>query len=77
MGMANCPKLDFAGMVARMDAMTEAEKEALYQEAENPPKKDWRKFVQNVREHPEGLLSWDMDISFEEFARRVDAGEFD
>lgn len=75
--MANRPKLDFAGMVARMDAMSEAEKEALYQEAENPPKMNWREFVQNVREHPEGLMSWDCEESFEEFARRVDAGEFD
>lgn len=33
--------------------------------------------VEDIEKHPEHLLSWDMDITFEEYARRVRAGDYD
>lgn len=69
--------VDFSGVVAKIAAMSEEEREAAYQAVENPPKWDWRRFVADVRAHPEHLTSWDSEESFEDFAKRVDAGEFD
>lgn len=68
------PKLDFSDLAK---PMTEEEKMRRYLEVENAPKRDWRKFVAHIEEHPEALISWDMPMSFSEFARRVKAGEFD
>lgn len=32
-------------------------------------------FIENAEKHPEALSAWDMDIAFEEYARRVKAGD--
>lgn len=37
---------------------------------------DLLKFVERMETHPKSLSSWDMDIPFDEFARRVRAGEY-
>lgn len=57
--------------------MSEEEANRLYEEVENEPECDLRKFVADVRAGRVRLSSWDMAISFDEFARRVDAGEYD
>lgn len=38
---------------------------------------DNRAFVKRVRERPECLIAWDCRESFSEYAKRVEAGEFD
>lgn len=38
---------------------------------------DHRAFVKRVCERPECLIAWDHGESFEEYAKRVEAGEFD
>lgn len=38
---------------------------------------DHRAFVKRVRERPESLISWENSMSFDEYARKVDAGGFD
>lgn len=74
----NIPKPDLSGLMQRVIA-TEAAIEATgaYEESVKTHKFDWRKFVADVEAHPGTLSSWDMSISFDEFARRVKAGEFD
>lgn len=68
------PGLDLSGLGK---PPTEEEIEAGYQAIRNEPKCDWQKFVEEVRCHPETLSSWDGPMSFAEFVRRVEAGEFD
>ncbi len=68
------PDLDFSHLA---EPVSEQEEEKIYQEMLQRPKKDWRKFVDDAEAHPEMLSIWDMSISFDEFARRVRAGEFD
>lgn len=72
--MSNHPKVNVEALTA---PMTDAEFSELCREFEDKPKTDWRKFVADVRAHPEKLISWDSSESFEEFAKRVDAGEYD
>lgn len=68
-------RIDFSG--ARRDR-TVAEMEAICKRIESDAKKvDRRAFVEYAEQHPEVLTAWDMRISFEEFARRVRAGEYD
>lgn len=40
-------------------------------------REDRLKMIEDIEAHPEHLLSWDMDIPFPEYARRVRAGEYD
>lgn len=68
------PEIDFLALARPVSA---EEEEAAYQAFLNQPKHDWRKFVEEAEKHPEMLSVWDMSISFEEFARRVRAGEYD
>lgn len=68
------PKLDFSELAK---PISEDEAERLYREIMNGSKKNWRKFVEDAEKHPEMLSCWDMSISFEAFARRVRAGEYD
>lgn len=74
MGILNHPKLN-AEALSR--PMTEAESKRLRDKFENRPAIDWRKFVADAKAHPEHITLWDMPMSFEEFARRVEAGEYD
>ena len=69
------PKVDFSGVNWHM---SEAEINAICDRVEADAKKvDWRAFVEYAEQHPEALTAWDMGMSFDEFARRVRAGEFD
>lgn len=73
-GILDVPKLDFSSLA---EPMSDAEVAERCAKLDSAPKRDWRKFVEDVKKHPELLLSWDADISFDEFARRVRAGEYD
>ena len=71
----NIPKLDFSGFRRQR---TDAEIDAICDEIERKSDAfDFREFVDRMERHPEALTAWDMSISFDEFARRVKAGEYD
>lgn len=71
----NIPKviIDFS----KVRSMSEEEMECRCKKVESKSKIDWRKFVEEIENHPERLVSWEADISFPEFAERVKAGEYD
>ena len=73
----NSPDIDFSGVGKEIANMTEDEADRIYARILAAPKEDLRQFVKDVREKPWILSSWDMSIGFEEFARRVMAGEYD
>lgn len=68
------PEIDFSNL---SKPLTDKEATDLYMKIKNEPEPDWRAFVEHIEKHPEALISWDMDISFDEFARKVKAGEYD
>lgn len=69
------PKLDLSWLD---EPLTDEEYEKAVAETENDSnREDLIKFVERLEKHPESLSSWDMDISFDEFVRRVKAGEYD
>lgn len=71
----NIPKLDFSRLG---QPKTDAEMDAIYEQVEKESKSvDLRAFVERMEKHPEALTAWDMSITFDEFARRVRAGEYD
>lgn len=71
----NIPKLDFSNLGK---PKAEDEIDVIIKQIEEESKSvDWRKFVEDIEQHPSALSSWDCDIPFEEFARRVKAGEYD
>ena len=74
MATSGIPKIDFSKIRKRV---TRKEAKAAYEAIENAPKRDWRAFVAHIEAHPEDLISWDMPMSFSEFAKRVKAGEYD
>lgn len=72
--LRNMPKLDFSKIPMRV---SEEEVDAAYEHVMNASKTDARALVAAVRAHSETLSGWDMSISFDEFAKRVEAGEYD
>lgn len=68
--------LDFAAMRARAENLTEEEFQKIVAEwdASLATHEEMLRFVEEV-EKDGGKISWDMSCSFEEFARRVRAGE--
>lgn len=71
----NIPKLNFSGLGKPLsdeeceDAMAWAERKISREERIRE--------IEDIEAHPEHLLGWDMDIPFDEYARRVRAGEYD
>lgn len=58
--------------------LTEEEMDLAERElAESNARFSHRKFVQDVRAGLCQVIAWDMGMTFEDYARRVDAGEFD
>lgn len=75
MSRFNVPKLDFSVL---RKAPLELECETAMRWAERGiSREDRLKMIEDIEAHPEHLLSWDMDIPFPEYARRVRAGEYD
>lgn len=69
--LRNMPTLDFSKVPA---CMSEEEIEARYESVMSASKTDARSLVAAVRAHSETLSGWDMGVSFDEFAKRVEAG---
>lgn len=72
--LKNMPKLDFSKVSAYM---SDEEIDARYERVMSAPQLDARALVADVRAHSVVISGWDMDISFDEFAKRVEAGEYD
>lgn len=71
----NIPKLDFSGL---RKPLSEEECEDAMVRAERKISREERiREIEDIEAHPEHLLGWDMDITFDEYARRVRAGEYD
>ena len=71
----NMPKLDFSGL---RKPLSEEECEDAMVRAERKISREERiREIEDIEAHPEHLLGWDMDITFDEYARRVRAGEYD
>lgn len=69
------PGLDFSWLDEPFTDEEYAELEAQIERDSSPEK--LRELVNERETHPEHFSSWDMDISFDEFARRVKSGEYD
>lgn len=75
MSRFNVPKLDFS-VLRKVPSKLECE--TVMRLAERGiSREDRLKMIEDIEAHPEHLLSWDMDIPFPEYARRVRAGEYD
>lgn len=66
------PKLDFSGL---RKSMSEEEIDAICEKIESTSRQNLLAFVDRLEKHPEALTAWDIPIPFDEFARRVRAGE--
>lgn len=67
------PELDFSWLE---QSFTNEECEKAAREVEQScTHDDLLKFVEDVESHPEHLSSWDADVTFDEFARKVKTGE--
>lgn len=69
------PELDFSDIDKEYSEEEYAELEAQIEKDSSP--EELRKLVDEMENHPEHFSSWEMDIPFREFARRVKAGEYD
>lgn len=68
-GYFSIPELDFSFLKT---PLTKDEcRKALAELEQNSNMKEELEFIEDIERHPEHLSSWDMDISFEEYARRV------
>ena len=71
----NIPELDFSGL---RKPLSDGECEDAVVWAEHKISREERiREIEDIEAHPERLLGWDMDIPFDEYVRRVRAGEYD
>lgn len=71
----NVPKLDFSAL---KKPLTDEECAEAMEWAERKISREERlREIEDIEAHPEHLLGWDMNITFDEYARRVRAGEYD
>lgn len=75
MSRFNVSKLDFSAL-RKVPSKLERETAMMWAER-GISREDRLKMIEDIEAHPEHLLSWDMDIPFPEYARRVRAGEYD
>lgn len=71
------PKFDFSGVREKVESMTDEEFQDVVADMESMlvTHDDRMRFIEYVEQNNGGRLSWDMPYSFEEYARRVRAGE--
>lgn len=69
------PDLDFLHLTK--PATPEEEDAALRELNKGVTREERLAFVERMEAHPEALTAWDMDITFDEYARRVRAGDYD
>lgn len=67
------PELDLSDINKEYTDEEYAEIEAQIEHDSRPEK--LRELIADIETHPEHLLGWDMDISFDEFAHKVKAGD--
>lgn len=69
--------LDFEAMRARAENLTEEEFQKVVAEfeASSATQEDRLRFIERIEKDGGGRISWDMPYPFEEYARRVRAGE--
>lgn len=71
----NIPKLDFSNIGKERSDEEYAKIEEKIEKDSSPEK--LRELIDEMETHPEHFSSWDMDMPFEEYARRVRAGDYD